>query len=672
MHPSRDLAARFEAYGDWRRRLSDGIASLHDWLRRQELADAQIDLKVAQITERLHQDKLVVAFVAEFSRGKSELINAIFFADFGARLLPSSAGRTTMCPTELLHDPSREPAIRLLPIEPRGRDATVAEFKNYADEWETFPLDLSSTQKMAEALARVSQVKLVPAATARKYGLSAESETEASAGAADGGSVEIPCWRHAIINFPHPLLQQGLVVLDTPGLNAIGTEPELTLSLVPSAHAVLFVLAADTGVTKSDLDVWRRIVGDGKTSSGHLAILNKIDGLWDPLRTDDEIDAEIARQAESVAHTLGMQSDHVFPVSAQKGLVAKVTLDTELLIRSRLPTLELALVDMLVPAKRRIVREQTLSVTDRIQDELRHSLVARERGIVEQLYELRGLQGKNQSSIERMVKRAESEQEEFEENVKKLVATRVVLNRLADVAYRPLEQDTLRDRITEAKERMRKVRLTMQFLAAAREYFDKLREQLRNSNAKLREIEQMVLGVHRNFAENLGWKLQPPMAFSLDNYLAELERVESVYRNHFGALTLLTRDKWGLIERFFDTVVGKTREVFSAAERDAEAWVRSLLPPIELQVRDQRMQLRRRTESVMRVRDAQASLGDQISSLEGTLGDLQRMLDQLKRHTARIHEAAKFVEPEPQDDSALPKISMPADPTAPGYLRVEI
>ncbi|MET0440867.1 MAG: GTPase, partial [Casimicrobiaceae bacterium] len=148
MHPSRDLAARFEAYGDWRRRLSDGIASLHDWLRRQELSDAQVDLKIAQITERLHQDKLVVAFVAEFSRGKSELINAIFFADFGARLLPSTAGRTTMCPTELLHEPTREPSIRLLPIETRARDATVAEFKNYADEWETFPLDLSSTQKM--------------------------------------------------------------------------------------------------------------------------------------------------------------------------------------------------------------------------------------------------------------------------------------------------------------------------------------------------------------------------------------------------------------------------------------------------------------------------------------------------------------------------------------------
>src|SRR5262245_44798006 len=116
MTPSRELAARFEAYGDWRRRLSEGVADLHDWLRRQELADAQIDLKIAQLQERLQQDKLVVAFVAEFSRGKSELINAVFFADFGARLLPSSAGRTTMCPTELLHDPTRTPSIRLLPI----------------------------------------------------------------------------------------------------------------------------------------------------------------------------------------------------------------------------------------------------------------------------------------------------------------------------------------------------------------------------------------------------------------------------------------------------------------------------------------------------------------------------------------------------------------------------
>src|SRR5438874_7240880 len=159
MTQGRDLAARFEAYSDWRRRLSAGISGLHEWLSQQELADAQVDLKVQQLLERLHQDKLVIAFVAEFSRGKSELINAIFFADFWQRLLPSSAGRTTMCPTELLYDSTRTPSIRLLPIETRARDGSVAEFKNYADEWMTYPLDLASPAKMHDALSRVSQVK---------------------------------------------------------------------------------------------------------------------------------------------------------------------------------------------------------------------------------------------------------------------------------------------------------------------------------------------------------------------------------------------------------------------------------------------------------------------------------------------------------------------------------
>src|SRR5438477_9841049 len=195
MMQSRDLAARFEAYSDWRRRLSSGISGLHGWLSQQELADAQADLSIQHLLERLHQDKLVVAFVAEFSRGKSELINAIFFADFGQRLLPSAAGRTTMCPTELLYDSTRPPSIRLLPIETRARDGTVAEFRNYADEWVTLSLDLSSADKMSEVLSQVSHTKRVPVALARKYGLYDDGDTLAIETASEGRVVDIPSWR---------------------------------------------------------------------------------------------------------------------------------------------------------------------------------------------------------------------------------------------------------------------------------------------------------------------------------------------------------------------------------------------------------------------------------------------------------------------------------------------
>ena len=86
-------------------------------------------------------------------------------------------------------------------------------------------------------------------------------------------------------------------------------------------------------------------IGESGTSSNHLAVLNKIDGLWDALKNPAEIDAEIARQAEGAAHTLAIDRSRVFPVSAQKGLVAKVTHDDALLARSRLPALEGALVE---------------------------------------------------------------------------------------------------------------------------------------------------------------------------------------------------------------------------------------------------------------------------------------------------------------------------------------
>ena len=124
------LANQFAAYTAWRSRLSSHVGEFQGWLNKNELSDGQTDLRLTQLLERLREDRLNVAFVAEFSRGKSELINAIFFADYGNRMLPSSAGRTTMCPTELLFDASKQPCIELLPIQTRATNSGVTEYKS--------------------------------------------------------------------------------------------------------------------------------------------------------------------------------------------------------------------------------------------------------------------------------------------------------------------------------------------------------------------------------------------------------------------------------------------------------------------------------------------------------------------------------------------------------------
>ena len=629
------LASRFEEYGNWRDALARSIVDLRKWLLEMQLLDGDSGRRIDVALDRLAEDKLVIAFVAEFSRGKSELINAIFFADYGKRILPSSAGRTTMCPTELLYDETLPPCIRALPIETRSRRGSTSDFKRMSNEWKVFPLDTASADGMLSAFKMVSEVVRVPVDEARGYGLFDADDPDQAIAVDKHGMVEISKWRHAVINFPHPLLKHGLVILDTPGLNAIGTEPELTLSLVPNAHAVLFVLAADTGVTKSDLDVWRHVVGEAGHRN-HLAVLNKIDGLWDALKTPGEIEREVRRQVHAVASTLDLEPMRVFPVSAQKGLVAKVQADERLLEASRLPLLEEALIELLVPAKQRIVRDQTVAAVERVAGETRQALQARERGVIEQLYELRSLQGKNQSSIERMTRRAYAEQREFEEVVRKVVASRAVLSKLSEDLFAPLRVSTLRDHVLATRGRMKKSHLSPQLGGAVKTYFAGLREMLRTANAKTLEIEQMVLGVQRRFAEELGWSLSPPMSFSLDTYIAELERAEAAYKSQFGTFAVLTKDKWSLMERFFETVVSKSREVFAAAERDTEAWVKSLLPPLESQVREQRTQLRKRAESVSKIRDAQGSLDERIAELEEALEDAQGKLADLKRLADRI------------------------------------
>ncbi len=636
------LASSFEEYGQWRDALASSIVQLRQWLANADMLDSDAARRVDVALDRLAEDKLVIAFVAEFSRGKSELINAIFFADYGKRILPSSAGRTTMCPTELLYDESLPPCIRALPIETRGRHGTTTDFKRRSDEWQVFPLDTSSADGMLNAFKIVAETVKVPVELARSYALYDEDDPAQVIALDKNGMVEISKWRHAVINFPHPLLKHGLVILDTPGLNAIGTEPELTLSLVPNAHAVLFVLAADTGVTKSDLDVWQHVVGDAGHKN-HIAVLNKIDGLWDPLKTPGEIEREVRRQCAGVAATLDLDPMRVFPVSAQKGLVAKVQNDSTLLDASRLPLLEEALIDLLVPTKQQIVRDQTVAQVERVASEARLTLSARERGVIEQLFELRGLQGKNQSSIERMTRRALAEQREFEEVVRKIVAARAVLQKLSDPLILNLRVSTLRAQVIATRNKMRKSQLSPTISSAVREYFANLRELLRGANAKALEVEQMVLGVQRRFAEELGWSLSPPMTFSLDTYIAELERAEQAYKSQFGAFAVLTRDRWTLMERFFETVVSKSREIFSAAERDTEAWVKSLLPPIELQVREQRAQLRKRAESISKIRDAQGSLDERIAELEEALEEAQSRLADVRRLSDRIQDIGSRV-----------------------------
>ncbi|MGZ3181144.1 MAG: dynamin family protein [Telluria sp.] len=612
----------FQQYGAWRESVAGALEGYRAWIGKAELGDAASEQRLARALARLGDDKLSVAFVAEFSRGKSELINAIFFADYGQRILPSSAGRTTMCPTELMYDPAFPPCIRLLPIETRATHLSTSDYREQPESWTTLPLDLNAGEAMSETFKQVSLTKRVSLAEAKSYGLFDESDPDMQMTVGEDGKIEISLWRHAIINFPHPLLKQGLVILDTPGLNAIGTEPELTLNLIPNAHAVLFILGAETGVTKSDIEVWRTHIGPGP---GRVVVLNKIDSMWDELKTEEQIDADIRRQCESVAATLSLQDSQVFPVSAQKALVAKINGDAELLAKSRMGALEGALFHELIPAKKDIIRRQLADDLAALVAAQQATLAARMRDVVEQLHELKGLRGKNQSVIAHMMRRVDAEKKEFDGSLFKLQGTRAVFTRLSTELYSNLGMDVVKHETSMVREDMEKSRLSLGMRDGVRDYFNRIRANLDVSDGKIVEIAEMMDSMYKKFSAEHGLQLAVPMTFSLQKYRDELDRIEDIYHKQFGTTTLLMTSRVVLMERFFDTIASRVRKVFRAANHDVDAWLKVIMAPLEAQIRQHKEQLKHRLASIQRIHDATDSLEQKIETFEASQKELEKV-----------------------------------------------
>ncbi|WP_374490854.1 dynamin family protein [Zoogloea sp.] len=644
------LVEHFSAYTQWRAEIAAGIGELRTWLQRNEVGDAQSDLRLQYLLDRLREDKLVVAFVAEFSRGKSELINAVFFAGYGNRILPSSAGRTTMCPTELQWQAGDVPQIRLLPIESRRTDASISDLKRQSAEWQIRPLDTSSAENLQQALAQVGETRMASADEARALSFPIDETGEKGLRPNAEGQVEIPRWRHAVIQFQHPLLEQGLVILDTPGLNAIGAEPELTLNLLPNAHAVLFILAADTGVTQSDLGVWRDHVNAGRRQRGRLVALNKIDGLWDGLRSEEAIEREIQHQVSSVAQTLEIDPGMVFPVSAQKGLVAKVNSDPDLLARSRILELEHALSTELVPTKQDIVRDNTSGEVHDIVGRSLDLLNARLSGLREQLHELTDLRGKNQNVIEYMMRKVRSEKDEFEQGLQKYYAVRSVFSNMSNNLFAHLGLDALRDETRRTREAMLDAAFSRGLRDAMRGFFNHLRGNLQKSTDEITEIAKMLDAMYKRFTIEHGLKLASPSTFSTARYEKEIDRLEEAFNKQLNsALIIMTTEKHVLTQKFFETVAVQARRTFEIANRDVEQWLRAVMAPLETQVREYQLQLKRRLESVKRIHQATDTLEDRVCELQQAEEVLVRQVEQLEAIGQRIYTT---LDVQPSQDAA--------------------
>ena len=625
-----DFKEQLHEYSLWRAKMAQTIDRYRQWRFRYGMKDTYSTNTILNIVNNLKSDRIMLAFVAEFSRGKTELINALFFSETGVRLLPSSPGRTTMSPTELFYDENGGTYIRLLNIESRLEDISLAEFKRNPARWTQINLDPTSPAQMQEAFKELVASKLVDREFADQLGLWNESEA-AEQGIVNPEKVEIPCWRHALISFPHPLLKQGLSILDTPGLNALGTEAELTLNMLPSAQAIIFVLAADTGVTKSDLDMWRNHIcfNRGESKQGLAVVMNKIDTLWDDLAGEINYDVSIRSQIKISANTLNVNEDVIFPVSAKQALLAKVKFDKVLLKKSRLDALESFLAnDILKQRKKMLIRTIDRDIGFLLNESFKLTSAALEQALA-QLEEFKKTDFQNQDMIKKLMDDTRNQQKAYLANVECFLSMHRIFTAQTQVLIDSFAQEKIDLIIKTTKHDIAKSLTTYGMKKNIQKLFDKLYDLLQDSVEITNETRNLVMEIHKKFKDEHGFKEIEPQLFSIKQYQLELERIFDEGEAFRSSSKTMMLQQSAVVKKLYSTLVAKSSTILSLAHADATIWGNSVLTPLIHQIKGHKKQIEGRLQILKKMKQSKGGIIENIASLEAELEPLKRQRDEL-------------------------------------------
>ena len=259
--------------------------------------------KLLFLRERLEEGRFHLAVLGQFKRGKSTLLNAFL----GESLLPTSVVPLTAIPTFLQYGP--ELMVRVSFQDDRATKEFVGKpTKDLTGILEGFVTEEGNPKNRLGVL----QVDIF---------------------------------------HPAPILQHGVVLIDTPGIGSTFTHnTEATLKFLPQCDAALFVVSADPPLTEVEAQFLRDV---RSRVSRLFFIFNKIDYL-----NSHELDAAVGFFEKVLAEKTQATDDYaVFCVSARRGLDSKLLENPALWSESGLCDVENHLLRFLVSQKADALRE---------------------------------------------------------------------------------------------------------------------------------------------------------------------------------------------------------------------------------------------------------------------------------------------------------------------------
>ena len=625
------------AYRQWRRHVTRAIKDLDGWLTENMQATDETRAAIDAAQAAMHSDHMTVGFIPGGGRGTSELINALFFHEYGRGLLPSYTGYASTCPTELCWDASRTDAyLRLLPVETRAQDIPFDQLRADPKIWVDYPLNVQDAEKMVTRLSEIAQTKVVSRAEAARLRLGSAEPTPGALAADE--PVEIPKWRYAILSIPSSLLRLGLVVLDVPVLDSRWRELDLATDLLAGAHTIVSVLAIGEEDWASDLQLLHRLCGTDKERL--IVALNKIDRLWSAAGAT-QVELATAEGRAAAAAALGLDPSQVFPVSAQRALAARLLGDKTLLRTTGVEALEAHLLTRLLNAR----REAQVAALDQalgcVFSENRARITARIGRAKAQLAELEEYCEKSAGVIGPLLGKTRQEQEIYLRSVQRFQACRDDLIRETQHCREILDRDTIEDLVAKTHTGMVRSWTTIGMAGAMKGLFDELRRAMQVIGIETERVRKLVRATYDGFQRDFGFELAAPKVFVPMKFRVEMELLYQEVDAFCRSPGLALAEQGTVIRRFHEELVSRARVLFDQLLDAFDTWIRDALQPLAEQIDVHKGIMERRLDNLQRLGRSKDDVQHRIADTHADYVELARQLTALRNiHSALREERA--------------------------------
>lgn len=596
------LRARLAALRAWQQVLRDDLAQWAAPLVAADLLGPSSQQTVHALLERLAHSGGVVALCGPAGAGKTCLANALLASEGGTPLLPHGP---TRCPLELAWEPARPAALSLLPIATRRQPGLVSEWRRQPASWHR--VALAEAADPAALLAEALQTRQVSRRQAAALGL-----LPSGAGASTE-RIEVPAWRHAWANLPHPLLAEGLSLLDTPSLQSMATEPELVLEQLPAADVLLMLEPAGPEDAAAD---------DATQAPAHPRTLR------------------VGRGGPGVVGPGGEAS--VFRVDAGQALRALDSGDGAALAASGLPALAAACGDLLMGWRHRSQAGVVVSGVLSLMEDAQRRLREQRRSHAQQLLELRGLRHESGDRLAQLKQQVEQEADSLDRLSSVLDGLLLAQDRALRQSLEALDASHLQAAAASLKQLLAGGLLRAPARAAG---FEALCRQLRQQAVAAARHAAEGAVTWARARERLQTEFNLPAAElpipDLSGLAAEVDLIERGYGRYFTlshAVRLATADAAEPLRRMLGA---KFRLLFAGARQSLQAWQAALNPSVREPLAQRRAQLDKRAQGLARIERAADDLDRHLAELQARDDSLLATLDQARLRAAGLRQRAE-------------------------------